>query len=243
MMGHFCCAECWPAFSRDSSRSASARSTANLRSSGPSLSRSAIDQAKGEAPEPEIVSRATQSSIGLLTAGVLYGAGLGGFFALAFAFAHGRIGDFGPRVSAFAVASAAFVTVALVPMLKYPANPPSVGDPETIGQRTALFFALVALSVAAAITAALVNGRLRQRIGSWWAGVAATGLFIAVIGVAFAVLPAVNEVPETFPAVTLWNFRLASLGMQAVVWSTLALVFGWLAEALLQPHQAVTRSA
>ena len=32
----------------------------------------------------------------------------------------------------------AFVVVYLVPFLKYPANPPSVGDPDTIGKRTAL---------------------------------------------------------------------------------------------------------
>jgi hypothetical protein len=37
-----------------------------------------MDQAKGEAPEPELVSRTVQSSLGLLTGVVVYGTALGG---------------------------------------------------------------------------------------------------------------------------------------------------------------------
>src|SRR5579862_5225487 len=43
------------------------------------------------ADEPALVSRAVQSTIGLLTGVVVYGAALGGIFALVFAFADGRI--------------------------------------------------------------------------------------------------------------------------------------------------------
>ena len=38
---------------------------------------------------------------------------------------------------------------------------------------------------------------------------------------------------EMIPAVVLWNFRVAALGMQVVVWGTFGLVFGPLAERLL----------
>src|SRR5262245_5157272 len=99
-----------------------------------------IAKAKGEAPEPEIVSRETQAGIGLLTAVTVFGAGIGGLFSLVFAYAYGRLSPFGVRETAALIAAAAFLTVFLVPGLKYPPNPPSIGDPETIKQRTELFF-------------------------------------------------------------------------------------------------------
>ena len=50
-----------------------------------------MDQAKGQPPEPEMVSRGVQKSIGLLTGVVVYGTAIGGLFGLVFAFASGRI--------------------------------------------------------------------------------------------------------------------------------------------------------
>ena len=43
-------------------------------------------------------------------------------------------------------------------------------------------------------------------------------------------LPPINEVPENFSAMVLWRFRTTSLGMHAILWATLGLVFGALAE-------------
>ncbi len=99
-----------------------------------------MDQAKGEPPEPEIVSRNIQRSFGLLTATVVDGTAIGGIFALVFAFAYGRLPMTSPRSLSALLAGLGFVTLRVVPALKYPANPPSVGNPETIGARTASFF-------------------------------------------------------------------------------------------------------
>src|SRR5579871_2141948 len=87
--------------------------------------------------EPALVSRAVQSTIGLLTGVVVYGAALGGLFALGFAYADGRIGRLSPRGTAALLAAVGFVAVILVPQLKYPASPPAVGAADTIGARTA----------------------------------------------------------------------------------------------------------
>ena len=46
----------------------------------------------------------------------------------------------------------------------------------------------------------------------------------------FTADPAVNEVPEQFPAVVLWNFRIASIGAQLIMWATLGLLFGALSQ-------------
>src|SRR5215471_3722150 len=101
----------------------------------------------GEAPQPETVSRAVQSTAGLLTGILVYGAALGGIFSLVFTYAYGRIGSLQPRATAATLAAAGFLTLILVPQIKYPANPPSIGEPETIAARTALYFTMIALSV------------------------------------------------------------------------------------------------
>ncbi|HEY8289339.1 MAG TPA: CbtA family protein, partial [Acetobacteraceae bacterium] len=103
-----------------------------------------LRQLAGEAPEPELVGRAVQSTIGLLTGVVVYGAALGGIFALVFSCVYGRIGRLSPRSTAAVTAAVGFVTLILVPQIKYPANPPAVGDPDTIGVRTALYFIMMA---------------------------------------------------------------------------------------------------
>jgi predicted cobalt transporter CbtA len=89
------------------------------------------------------VSRGTQKGLGLLTASTVYGLALGGIFALVFAYAYGRVGRASPSRTALWLAAAAFVVVYLVPFVKYPPNPPAVGDPDTIGDRTALYLVMV----------------------------------------------------------------------------------------------------
>ncbi|MFO1145313.1 MAG: CbtA family protein [Rhodospirillales bacterium] len=183
--------------------------------------------------EPELVSRQVQSTIGLLTGVIVYGAGLGGLFALVFAFAYGRVGDLDPRSLAALLAIAAFLAVYLVPSLKYPANPPAVGQPETIGYRTGLYFFMVAYSIAALAFVLSIGRHLASRLGSWNGWLAAAGVFIVIIAVGQALLPDINEVPADFPAVVLWRFRVASLGTQVILWSIIGLLFGVLAERSL----------
>ncbi len=199
---------------------------------------SAMASAAGEAPEPELVSRAMQRSFGLLTAAVLNGVGIGGLFSLVFAFTYGRIGRFGARNLAALLALAGFVALILVPDLKYPANPPSVGNPDTIGPRTGLYFEMIVISLAAMTLAVLAAKRLSSRLGGWNAALVSAVIFVAVVAVVQIVLPDVNEVPEHFPAVVLWRFRVAALGMQAVMWATLGIGFGVLAERLITPAPA-----
>ena len=53
-----------------------------------------------EGPEPELVSRPVQAGFGLFTGVTVYNTAFGGLFALVFAVAYGRVGDFGPRATA-----------------------------------------------------------------------------------------------------------------------------------------------
>jgi predicted cobalt transporter CbtA len=200
---------------------------------------SALDAAKAKAEaakgipvveEPELVSRGVQAGLGLFTGVVVYSTAFGGLFALVFAVADRRVADLGPRAVSALLAAAGFIAVYVVPNLKYPANPPSVGEPDTIGPRTALYFIMLAFSVVSMIAAAVLRKRLAARLEGWNAAlIAAGGYLIAVIVVA-RILPSINEVPEAFPAVVLWQFRVASFGMQLIMWTTIGLAFGALTE-------------
>jgi hypothetical protein len=187
----------------------------------------------GEAPEPELVSRAVQSTAGLLTGTLVYSSALGGIFSVVFACAYGRVGRLSPRATAAMVAALGFATLILVPQIKYPANPPSVGAPDTIAVRTRLYFMMIALSVIATIAATSTARQLARRIGGWNSAMIGGVGYLIVVAVTMVILPPVNEVPGDFPATTLWNFRLASLGTQAVLWAALGLIFGVLAERQL----------
>jgi predicted cobalt transporter CbtA len=189
-----------------------------------------MDQARGQTPEPETVSRGVQKSLGLLTGVLVYGTAIGGLFGLVFAFAHGRMGITHPRTLSAVLALIGFVAIVLVPTLKYPANPPSVGNPETIGVRTAAFFLLIVFSVAAMVLALQVQKSLTIRLGSWNSSLLGAALFLLIMSVVCYALPVVDEVPAGFPVTLMWRFRIASLGIQAVMWATLGILFGWLTE-------------
>lgn len=195
-----------------------------------------------DAEEEELVSRDVQSTFGLLTGVVVYSVSLGGIFALVFAYALGRIGKVGPRGLAALLALAAFVTVFLVPGLKYPANPPAVSDPETIGQRTKLFFLMVLVSLAAAVIAINAGRKFIAQSGLWNGAIKGVAVYVAIVTVAAYLFPTFNEVPDNFSATLLWNFRTASLGIQVVLWTTLGLVFGSVAERLLYPAGRLSKA-
>lgn len=214
---------------------------------------SAMEQAKADeakakglpAPveNPELVSRSVQAGIGLLTAVAVYSTAFGGIFALVFAVAYRRMGDFGARAASALLAVAGFVSVYLVPMLKYPANPPSVGLAETIDMRTSLYFVMILISLAAMIAAGMLRLRLNRRFGNGNAALIAAGVYIVVVSAVAFVLPGVSEVPEGFPAAVLWQFRIASLGGQAIMWGALGLLFGVAAERVVAEREPALRSA
>ncbi|HZZ06209.1 CbtA family protein [Paraburkholderia sp.] len=200
------------------------------------------DVAKGEAPEPELVSRDTQAGLGLLTGVVTYGAAFGGLFSLVFAYAYGRVGALSARALSAWLALDAFIALVIVPNIKYPANPPSVGDPETIGTRTGLFFLMIAISLVALVFSLKVRRRAALKLGAWNGSIVAGVVFVVIIAAVQLSMPTINEIPAAFPAVLLWKFRVAAIGMQVIMWTTIGLLFGALVERskLLAP---ATRSA
>ena len=191
--------------------------------------------------EPQLVSRTVQSTLGLGTAMLFYGAALGGVLALVTGAALGRTGRLRVRGTALVVAAVGFVAVALVPFLTYPADPPAVGAHETIQRRTALYGAMLLVSLLAVGAGAATTRSLLPRVGGWNAVLAGLGLFVVIVTATALTLPTVDEVPADFPAGALWQFRVASLGSQVVLWTSFGLLFGALTER--RASRAVSRAA
>ena len=177
----------------------------------------------------EIFSRSTQKA-GLFFATGLFGVTVGGIFGLAFAFFRGRLAADSDFKRSVYLTTGVFAGAFLIPFLKYPANPPAVGDPETIGARTAAYFTLVALSLLLVLTAWLAARLLRGRgvDTPLRRAIVGAGLVLAVAALFFA-LPAAPSSGD-FPASLLWGFRLSSFGTQLVFWAGLGVVFGLLCE-------------
>ena len=205
------------------------------------------DAAKADHPvtddDPDIFSRSTQAGVGLFTAVAVVGTAVGGLFSLLFAFCYGRFSTMPPKVFAAVLGLVCFVAVYLVPNLKYPANPPAIGDPTTIGIRTGLYFSMIAISIIAVIAAFSLRRLLVERLGAWNATLVGAAAFAVLTAIACLALPVVNEVPEGFPAQVLWQFRLASLGIQLILWCGMSLLFGTLTERALSAQAGSRRMA
>jgi hypothetical protein len=203
----------------------------------------AIDFEETLKHDPEIVSRGVQRTLGLLTGTVVMGVALGGLFSLVFAYAYGRLGSLNARATSAFLALAGFLTINAIPFTKYPANPPTVGNPDTIDKRTALLVAMIAITVLAAIAAGRIRRDLLPRTSAWDATLLAVAAFIAIVAVAELILPAVHETPPGFPADVLYRFRLASLGISLTLWTAIGLGFGVLAERLIAARQPTLTTA
>jgi predicted cobalt transporter CbtA len=177
-------------------------------------------------PAATEIPRLFQSTAGLLTATIIAGVTLGGLLGVISALALGRLGQLGVRGVCLAVAAMGFVSVSLLPFVAYPPNPPAVGEPDTIGIRTALYFIMVAISIIAAVTAVLVGRSLADRWGAWYATLTAIAVYLLVTLTAMALLPSYSEVPADFPATVLYEFRAASLVTQLALWAALGVSLG-----------------
>jgi predicted cobalt transporter CbtA len=158
----------------------------------------------------------------------IYGIVLGGVVALVvYAAARRMRGTAWER--SLKVAAAGFTAFWLVPFLKYPANPPAVGDPATIGARTVSFLAVAAVSLGAWVLAVAFARRLSARgVATSRRHLTVVACYLLVMVAAFLALP--SPEPVGVPADLLWNFRVASIGGQIVLWATTGALLGLLTE-------------
>lgn len=193
----------------------------------------------------ELFTRGVQSGPGLGFGVLIFGLAMGALFAVLFSVVYARTETGRPQALSLLLAIGAFGAVYVVPFVKYPPNPPAVGQADTIAARTGWYLAMVLASVVLAIGAAWAARHLAARFGAYNASlVAGAGYLVAIVVVALA-LPSVDETPEPlrdaagtiiypgFPADVLYEFRLLSLATQLVLWAGIGLAFAAISGRLL----------
>lgn len=188
--------------------------------------------------EDAVVSRSTQSTLGLATGTLAIGVVLGGLTGLVSALGLGRLGSLRPTGSTAVVALLAAVSFSVVPFLKYPATPPAVGSGETIDSRTTVYFGFLAVSVAGVVLAVAVARRAARQWSAVPGVIAGTAAYVVVVAVAALAFPKVDELGD-FPAGILWDFRVASLLTLLAMWGVIGAVLTALVDRTWRQHSAL----
>jgi hypothetical protein len=198
----------------------------------PVLQRAIDLEGAGDGP----VSRPVQRLVGLPAGTVLVGIALGLLFALTYRVVPSRTGPW-PR--SLALALGAFTALVLIPQLVYPGNPPGVGSPDTIGERTNSYLVAVLLGVTVVASAyAALRELSRRGVPAAVRQSAVAVAAVLVVAVGYLLLPASPDSVDA-PASLVWQFRLLSLGSLAVLFAVLGAAFGVLTERADRP--AVTQ--
>ena len=146
-----------------------------------------IGAGPGEAAE---FSRSTQHWGGMAAA-LIYGLALGLVLGVACAALHHRLTGRNEFQRALKVAAAGFVGLVFIPALKYPPNPPTVGNPDTIGQRSTEYLLLMTAAIVVVFLAWTFWGWLSER---GWDGaprfLVGGGVFVVAVSLLLALWPA-----------------------------------------------------
>ena len=193
----------------------------------------------------ELFTRGVQANIGMGFGVLAFGVAMGALFAVAYCVLYGRVANLPPRLLSVLLAGAMFLSLYVVPFLKYPANPPAVSLDETIRQRTLFYLMMVVLSAVLFAGAVWLGRNLVERFDAWSATLIAAAAYVVAISVVMLALPTIDETPKDFPADVLYEFRLYSLGTQLVLWAIIAVVFGSMVQRLVgeSTRQAAYTSA
>ena len=158
---------------------------------------------------------------GQILAGTILGTSIGALFGIVFALSRNSLPGNNNIKKAVVLAGIMWFSMFLIPFLKYPANPPTVGDPETVVVRSILFLSFIAISGFGAVGFYQVYKRLQSKKIAAFVGY---GIFIAIV---FALMPP-NPDEVTAPMDLVNGFRAMSVVAVSVFWVSIAVIFGGL---------------
>jgi predicted cobalt transporter CbtA len=176
--------------------------------------------------------------VGAIIAGTILGTALGALFGIVFAYSRGSLPSSSNRKKGIILAGVMFFVLFLIPTLKYPANPPAVGDPETIYLRQGLYIGILAISGFSSLGLALIYRNLGQIQSK---KVIVPSFYIVIIAIAFAVLPP-NPDEVTVPSNLLMYFRIITLITMGIFWGILGISLGSFWDKL-KPHETTKFTA
>lgn len=172
-----------------------------------------------------LVSRRVQRG-GLIVGLLMHGALWGALFSALYALLERARGVWEARTREWLLALFVGWAVAFFPFIKYPANPPGVGEAATIGYRQVLYLSFVVLSAAGA--AIVVFLHRRREDSAVRPRVVALALYAVYAVALYLVMPA-NLDPIRMSSGVVWTFRAVTLAGLVVFWAVLGAAFAWLA--------------
>jgi predicted cobalt transporter CbtA len=165
---------------------------------------------------------------GSIFAGAILGTATGALFGLVFAYSRNSLPSQNDIKKALVLATIMWAVLYFIPFLKYPANPPTVGEPDTITLRASTYAIFVALSGLGAFGFSRLYKKLQNKKIIAFAG------YTAFIGILFVVMPQ-NPDKITTPMELVNGFRAVSVITMTIYWITNAVILGWLWKKF-QPH-------
>lgn len=198
-------------------------------------------QGQGTAEQEPVIDRPTQRW-GLLLGMLLFGAVWGLLFSQLYYWTQRWWEASWPTLTqTLLLALLMGWSVSIFPFAKYPANPPGIGEPDTIGYRQALYFGFIGLSIVGSALAVglyrVLNrpGQVSARGRLRWAY--ALGLYVIYAIVVYVAMPP-NPDPIGMPGELVWTFRAISLAGLLLFWGVLGGAFGWLSSENRRPALA-----
>ena len=172
---------------------------------------------------------------GQMLAGVILGTSIGALFGIVFALSRNSLPGNNDVKKALVLAGVMWFTMFVIPFLKYPANPPTVGDPETVVLRSILYLSFITISGFGAVG----FYKLSQKFQSKRKLVAIIGYSI-FISVVFFVMP---ENPDEITAPIDWvnEFRIMSFLGVTSFWVSIGVILGFFWNRF-SPNKETTQS-
>lgn len=157
---------------------------------------------------------------GQVLAGSILGTSMGALFGIVFAFSKKVLPGEHHIKKALVLSGLMWTTIYLIPFLKYPANPPTVGDADTVVLRSILYLSFIAISGLGAVGFYQIFKRLqnRKRI----VAVLGYALFVSAI---FVLLPD-NPDKVTAPIDLVSGFRIMSVVTVSIFWIVNGIILG-----------------
>ncbi|HZC20757.1 MAG TPA: CbtA family protein [Nitrososphaeraceae archaeon] len=161
---------------------------------------------------------------GEIVAAIIMGVSLASLFGVVFAYTRSSLPSSDNEKKAVILAGLMFVVLFLVPALKYPANPPAVGNPATIYYRESLFIGFIAVSGFSTLGLALLYRKLGSN-QSKMRRISIPLIYVAIIVGAYVIFPP-NPDKITIPMDLIVSFRIASIFTIGVFWGLVGIIFG-----------------
>jgi len=162
---------------------------------------------------------------GQVLAGAILGTSIAALVGIVFLFVRKVLPEGNNVKKTLVLSGLMWFTIFVIPFLKYPANPPTVGEAETVVMRGILFLSFIAISGLGAVAFYQVYKKLQNKKIIAFAGYA---VFISAI---FFLMPE-NPDEITAPMELVDGFRGASFVAVTIYWLTLGLILGGFIEKL-----------